>query len=1069
MLNKFVRFVLAQPVFVLVMTLALAGFGIVAVMHLPIEAFPDVQDVQVQIITQSAGAAPEEIERALTLPIEREMSGVPNETQLRSVSMTGLSVVTLTFADGTDNYFARAQVLEHLGNVTLPAGVQPTLAPLTTAVGEVLRYIVQAPPDMAENDVRALQDWVVRPALRMVPGVADVASFGGTVKEYQVLVDPARLKRYGVTLDQVALALTNNSANVGGGVLRRGDEALVVRSIGLVDSLAGLGQVIVQARSGVTVLVSDVAKVEFGHKPRSGIVAVDDHDSVVEGIVSMTKGQNAAVVVAGVERAMAALTQRLPRGVTLPVVYKRTDLVHKTVDTVVENLVTGALLVIVILVVFLRNWRAAVIVATVIPLSLLFAFIMLDLRGIPANLISLGAVDFGIIVDSAVVLVEALMVRLALDRSLALKAAAAAPASASSSARPGGNDPKALTFQARLRVLRETVVELGRPILFSKGIIIIAFLPIFTFQRVEGKIFTPVAFTLTFALLGALVLTVTLVPTLLRFAMRNADMAERPSPWMEHLQSAYGRLLHWGGVRRAIVFTLSLLALGATLLLAPMLGSEFLPKLDEGNIWLTITLPTSTAIETSKQVERKVRAIMRSYPEVHRVITQVGRPDDGTDAKGPNNLEILVDLAPRSQWHFADKQALVQDMSRRIATIPGVPTNFSQVIEDNVEEALSGVKGEIAVKVYGPDLQVLEKKSDQIAAVLRGLRGAADVAAIRIGGQSEIDIQVDRRRLARLGISVADVNMVIASALGDVPVNSFYEGDRRFDVTLQVAASARASIDDIGALQVNLPNGAGTVALDQVAHIALRQGASRVSREGGERNASVKANLLGRDQGSFIDEAQRAVAAQVVLPPGYRITWGGQFENQQRAVKRLAVIVPISALLIFSLLFWAFGSVRYACLVLVLVPFTLIGGIAGLALAGLHFSVSAAVGFIAVAGISVQNGVIMVEHIAEHLDASVSLFDNAVTGAVARLRPILMTALMAGLGLLPAALSHGIGSETQRPFAVVIVGGVVSATLFTLLLLPLLYPIFAGRRPQRQEDAEPTAAVATPSTVPEAP
>ncbi|QNK71845.1 efflux RND transporter permease subunit [Variovorax sp. PAMC28562] len=1063
MLNKFVRFVLAQPVFVLVMTVALAAFGINAVMHLPIEAFPDVQDVQVQIITLSPGSAPEEVERTLTLPIEREMTGVPGETQLRSVSMTGLSVVTLTFADGTDNYFARSQVLEHLGNVTLPTGVQPTLAPLTTAVGEVVRYVVQAPPDMAENDVRALQDWVVRPALRMVPGVADVASFGGTVKEYQVLVDPARLKRFGVTLDQVALALTNNSANVGGGVLRRGDEALVVRSIGLVDSLASIGQVIVQAKQGRTVLVSDIAQVELGHKPRSGIVAYDDHDSVVEGVVSMTKGQNAAVVVAGVEKAMAALALRLPPGAALPVVYKRTDLIHQTVDTVVENLVTGALLVIVILVVFLRNWRAAVIVATVIPLSLLFAFIMLDLRGIPANLISLGAVDFGIIIDSAVVLVEALMVRLALDRSLSVTAPA------QTSPRPGAAHQKALTFHSRLRVLRETVVDLGRPILFSKGIIIIAFLPIFTFQRVEGKIFAPVAFTLTFALLGALVLTVTLVPTLLRFAMRGANMAERRSQWMENLQSGYQRLLLWGGVRRVIVFTLSLVVLGATLLLAPLLGSEFLPKLDEGNIWLTITLPTSTAIDTTKQVERKVRAVLRSYPEVRRVITQVGRPDDGTDAKGPNNLEILADLQPRSQWNFADKQALVEDMTRRLKALPGVPTNFSQVIEDNVEESLSGVKGEIAVKIYGPDLQVLEKKSEQIAAVLRGLRGAADVAAIRIGGQSEVDIQVDRRRLARLGISVADVNTVIASALGDVAVNSFYEGDRRFDVTMQVAKGARSSIDDIGALQVNLPDGAGTVSLDQVAHIALRQGASRVSREGGERNASVKANLLGRDQGSFIDEAQQAVAAQVVLPPGYRITWGGQFENQQRAVKRLAVIVPISALLIFSLLFWAFGSVRYACLVLVLVPFTLIGGIAGLAIAGLHFSVSAAVGFIAVAGISVQNGVIMVEHIADNLDASVSLFENAVTGAVARLRPILMTALMAGLGLLPAALSHGIGSETQRPFAVVIVGGVVSATLFTLLLLPLLYPIFAGGKQKRQEDFEPAVVPAPAPVIPGTP
>ena len=1033
MLTKFVRFILAQPVFVLVMAFALACFGVSAVSHLPIEAFPDVQDVQVQIITQSAGAAPEEVERTLTLPIEREMSGVPHETQLRSVSMTGLSVVTLTFEDGTDSYFARAQVLEHLGNVNLPPGVQSALAPLTTAVGEVLRYIVEAPAGMSENDVRAVQDWVIRPALRMVPGVADVNSFGGTVKEYQVKVDPYKLKRYGVTLDQVAQALSSNSANAGGGVLRRGDEALVVRTIGIVESMADIGNVIVRSKGGQTVLVLDVAEVEIGNKPRSGIVAYGDLDSVVEGVISMTKGQNAALVVDGLEKAIVGLAPRLPKGVKITPVYKRTDLIHKTVTTVVENLATGALLVIVILIVFLRNWRAAVIVATVIPLSLMIAFIMMDARGIPANLISLGAVDFGIIIDSAVVLVEALMVRLALDRTTA-------PVKGQSP------DEQAAGLRSRMRVLRDTVVELGRPIFFSKAIIIIAFLPIFTFQRVEGKIFAPVAFTLSFALLGALILTVTLVPTLLGFAMRKADMAERHSPWMEKLQLRYRQLLVWGGARRVMVLVVSVLMLVITLVLAPLLGSEFLPKLDEGNIWLTVTLPTSTSIEKTKQTERQVRAILRSYPEVGRVIAQVGRPDDGTDAKGPNNMEILADLKPHSEWTFPDKQALIEDMTRKIKAIPGVPTNFSQVIEDNVEEALSGVKGEIAVKIYGPDLQVLEKKSNQVAAVLSGIRGAADVAAIQIGGQSEVDIKVDRQQLARLGVNVQDVNTAISSALGDVAVNSFYEGDRRFDITMQLADRYKGSIDDIGNLQVNLPNGAGTVALSDVARVALRQGASRVSREGGERNASVKANLLGRDQGSFVEEARKKVAEQVVLPPGYRITWGGQFENQQRAVKRLAVIVPVSALLIFSLLFWAFGSVRQACLVLVLVPFTLIGGIAGLALAGLHFSVSAAVGFIAVAGISVQNGVIMVEHIVDNMDPSVSLFENAVAGATARLRPIMMTALMAGLGLLPAALSRGIGSETQRPFAVVIVGGVVSATVFTLLLLPLLYPLFVGRK-----------------------
>ncbi|MDP9108951.1 MAG: efflux RND transporter permease subunit, partial [Pseudomonadota bacterium] len=497
--------------------------------------------------------------------------------------------------------------------------------------------------------------------------------------------------------------------------------------------------------------------------------------------------------------------------------------------------------------------------------------------------------------------------------------------------------------------------------------------------------------------------------------------------------------------RRTWVLGLSAAALAITLALAPLLGSEFLPKLDEGNIWLTITLPTSTALEKTQQVEQQVRAILQSFPEVGNIISHVGRPDDGTDPKGPNNMEILADLKPRSTWRFDDKEGLIAAMSAKIRTLPGVPTNFSQVIEDNVEEALSGVKGEIAIKIFGPDLDVLTQKSEQIASILRGIAGAADVAAVKIGGQTELDIVIDRERIARLGVNVADVNSAIQTALAGTTVNAYFEGDRRFDIVIRLKEDFRDSVDAIAALQVNLPGGVGTVSLGELARIETRQGAARISREGGGRNASVKANLLGRDQGSFVAEAQQKVAAQVHLPPGYQITWGGQFENQQRAVKRLQIIVPITVFLIFSLLFWAFRSIRKALLVLAIVPFTLIGGILGLALVGLHFSVSAAVGFIAVAGISVQNGVIMVEQMVELARGGGSLFASAVDGAVSRLRPILMTALMAGLGLLPAALSHGIGSETQRPFAVVIVGGIISATLFTLLLLPLAFPLFAER------------------------
>lgn len=1025
MLERLIGFALQQRVFVLLATAALVLFGWNALGNLPIEAFPDVQDVQVQIVTQAPGQAPEEVERAVTLPIEREMSGVPRMTNLRSVSITGLSVVTLTFADQTDDYFARQQVLERLQIVNLPANLQPTLAPLTTAVGEIYRYMLDAPAGMPANEVRAIQDWTIRPALRIVPGIADVVSFGGTIKEYQVRLDPYLMKKFSVTIDQIAAAVANNSANTGGGLLRRGEESLVIRGIGLFRSLDDIGQVVIASRGGRPILVRDVAAgVTIGSRPRSGVVAFNDRDDIVEGIVVMVKGGNATKVVAALEDKVREVNAKLPKGVKITPFYERTELIEHTVRTVVENLVLGAALVIAILVVFLRNWRTALIVASVIPLSLLFAFALMDARGVSANLISLGAIDFGIIIDSAVVLVEALMVRLALARE--------------------EHNPLHAGYGWRMHALKNTAVELGHPILFSKAIIITAFLPIFTFQRVEGKIFTPMTYTLSFALLGAILLTLTLVPTLLAYTMKGETMVEKESRWMRAFQERYRAALLWVERHRAATIGASVALLGVSLAAAPLLGTEFLPKLDEGNIWLTISLPPSTSLERTKEVERDVRAILRDYPEVRRIVTQVGRPDDGTDPKGPNNLEVLADLRPRGTWRFSTKDELVGDMSRRVRALPGVPTNFSQVIQDNVEEALSGAKGEIVVKIFGPDLEILQDKADQVARILSGIRGATDVAAFRIGGQTEATITLDRARLARYGVNVSDVGLVIQTALAGAAVNAFYEGDRRFDVTLRLEERYRDAVDDLANLQVALPGGAGTIALGDVATVELKQGAFRVARERSGRNATVKANLIGRDQGSFVAEAQGRVAEAVRLPPGYTITWGGQFENQQRAAARLRLIVPVSLLLIFSLLFWAFRSVAKAALVLLMIPFTLIGGIGGLALAGLHLSVSAAVGFIAVAGISVQNGVIMVEQIMELSLKGRDPRASVVEGALLRLRPIVMTALMAGLGLLPAALSRGIGSETQRPFAVVIVGGIISATTFTLLLLPLLYRYFEG-------------------------
>ncbi len=1051
MLERLITFSLHQRVFILVLTAALVAAGWVALSNLPIEAFPDVQDVQVQVVTQLPGLAPEEVERSVTLPIEREMSGVPRQTQLRSVSITGLSIVTLTFSEGTDDYFARQQVLEKLGNVTLPPGIQPQLAPLSTAVGEIYRYVLDAPADMPIYEVRAIQDWVVKPSLRIVSGVADVISFGGSVKEYQVRINPFSLKRYGVTIDQVATALTNNSANVGGGLLRRGDESLVIRGIGLYGNLEDIARTIIAAPGGRPILVGDVAQVAIGPRVRSGIVAFNDRDDVVQGIAVMIKGQNAAKVVKRLRDTVEEINAKLPAGVKIRPTYQRSDLIEHTVMTVIENLAVGAALVIGILLIFLRDWRAALIVATVIPLSLLFAFILMDLRGVSANLISLGAIDFGIIIDSAVVLVEALMVRLAL----------------------GKNDPNPLHsgYGWRLHELKATATSLAHPILFSKAIIITAFLPIFTFQRVEGKIFTPVTYTLTFALLGAVLLTLTLVPTLLAYVLRKHSLEEKHVGWIDATQRGYRALLVRVGNIKMIISAASIAILVVTLAGAPLLGSEFLPKLDEGNIWLTITLPPPTSLQKTKEVEQEVRGILRAYPEVKMVVTQVGRPDDGTDPKGPNNLEILADLNPRGTWRFASKEALVTDMSQKIRKIPGVPTNFSQVIQDNVEEALSGAKGEIVVKIFGSNLEILQGRADKVVTILEKIRGATDVAAFKISGQTELTITIDRQKTARLGINVSDVNQVIQAALAGNSVSFFYENDRRFDVTLRLQRPYRDAVDDIAGLQVPLPAsavstpavgpgnnaasiGPPTVALGDIAEVAVRQGATRIAREAGARSVAVKVNLIGRDQGSFVAEAQKAVAAEVSLPPGYRLTWGGQFENQQRAMGRLKIVVPLSILMIFSLLFWAFRSVRHATLVLAMVPFTLIGGIAGLGLSGLHLSVSAAVGFIAVAGISVQNGVIMVEQILEFIRRGSNVKDAVLDGAVLRLRPIIMTALMAGLGLLPAALSRGIGSETQRPFAVVIVGGIVTGTIFTLLLLPMLYAWWCKPAAEIQSDPE---------------
>lgn len=1017
MIEHIIAFCLQQRLMVIGVTLAIAISGIIAFEHLPVQAFPDVQNVFVQVVTQYPGQAPEEVEKLISLPIERVMNGLPHLMSMRSVSIFGLSVVTLTFEDSAEDYFSRQQVLERLQNADIPDDSKPQLGPLSTGVGEILRYVVDA-KNLPLIEQRALQDWVIEPKIRTVQGVADVVSYGGGVKEYKVTAKPDRLKNYNLDLKQVFDAIAANNNNTGGGYIEYGDEALVVRSIGLLKSAVEIGEIVVTTVDGVPVRIKDIAEIGIGPQPRTGIVGMNQRDDVVEGIVLLIKGRDAVNVLGGVKEKIKELNDfGLPPGVKITPIYDRTELVGHTIRTVEHNMLEGAALIMIILLVFLRRFMAAFLVTLIIPLSLLFAFILVDLGGISANLISLGAIDFGIIVDSAVVLVEAVMVQVTLD----------------------------LHRNVDIRHLRQTLLvtatEMGRPILFSKAIIIIAFLPIFTFQRVEEKIFSPMAYTLSFALVASMLFSLTFVPAMLTYLL-GPKMAESHNPLVHAMEHHYRRLLEWVLKHARMVFISAIVALVLSFMSVKMIGTEFMPKLDEGNIWLTITLPTPVSLTTAKDFERKVREKLETFSEARMILTQLGRPEDGTDPKGFNNLEVLIDLNPKDTWRYKKKDQLVQAMDKELSIFPGILTNFSQVIQDNVEEAISGVKGEIAVKIFGSDLKTLQDRADQVTHILASIRGATDVAAEQQAGLAQVMVDIDRAKVSRYGINVADVEHVMEIGMGGKAASQFLEGERRFDITLRYEENARNSVAGLENLTVQTPGGL-RIPLSELATININQGASRISREDNMRRIAIKCNLIDRDQGSFVAEAQQKVAAQVDLPPGYRIVWSGQFENQQRAMKRLVVIVPISLGLIFVLLFWAFMSIKNALLILMNVPFAMIGGILILLATGINLSVSAAVGFIALFGIAVQNGVILVSQLNKLRREGQSLHDAIVNGSVSRLRPVVMTAMMAMLGLFPAALSTSVGSETAKPFAVVIIGGLLTATLLTLTLLPALYRYFA--------------------------
>jgi heavy metal efflux system protein len=1015
MIRRTVAFALEQPLFLALMTVLFVGGGILAFRSLPIEAFPDVSDIQVAVITLFPGHAPEEVEKQVTIPLEVALSGLPHQVRLFSHTQFGLSFLMLTFDDAVNDYFARQQVLERLQGVDLPPGIQPQLAPLSTAIGEIYRYRVRGDA-YSPRDLRTIADWTVERYLRLTPGVADIVGFGGFIKQYEVHPSLAKLKAYNVSLQQLFGALGRGNANAGGGYVEQGEQQYVIRGIGLLRSSEDIGSIVVAARNGTPVLIRDLADVSASSVPRQGIVGQDGDDDIVSGIVLMRKGENPSRVLEDLKARVAALNGGiLPAGVRVVPFYDRTWLIHTTLKTVFKNLLEGALLVSAVLLLFLGNFRSAAIVAAVIPLSLLSTFIGLKIRGIPANLLSLGAMDFGIIVDGAVIVVENVFRRLAERR--------------------GDEDRESVR-----RAVLEATVEVGRPTFFSMLIIILAHIPIFTLQRHEGRIFAPMAYTVVSALVGSLLFSLTLVP-LLCAALLAKNVPERENRLVRFCRRLYEPALAWVLGHKKAVLAAAVAALAVSVALVPRLGSEFLPELNEGSIWINLNLPPSISLSEASAILARVRGILRGFPEVNTVISKTGRPEDGTDPKLVNMAELLVDLKPPSEWkRRIPKERLIEQMDRALSAIPGIDTSFSQPIRDNVLESISQIDGQIVIKVFGEDAPTLAAQAEKVLRTISPVRGVARAFLDRVGEIPQLQIEIDRASASRHGLNVSDIQDVIETALGGKAATELWEGEKHFAVVVRLPESARG-LGNLKKIVVDTPGGAH-VPLEEVATFAVRGGAMNISRESGKRVAAVSIFIRGRDMGSIVEEMKDRVSSAVKLPPGYFVTWGGEFESQQRAMARLAVIVPVSVFLIFIVLFDAFKSVKSSLLILFNVPFALIGGILALLVTGVPLSVSASIGFIALFGQAVLNGVVMVSHFRQLRESGLEARAAVVEGALRRLRTVLMTALLAMLGLLPMALSRGIGSETQRPLAIVIIGGLLSATVLTLFVLPALYLLF---------------------------
>jgi len=1023
MINPILNFAVRQRMLVILATLVLTGFGVLALKQIPIDAFPDVTNVQVQVLATAGAMSPPEVEKLVTRPIEIELAGLPRLQQVRSVSKIGLSAITVVFEDGVNDYFARQLVFERLQGARdkLPAGVEASLGPITTGLGEIFQYtLVSKDGKYDATGLRTIQDYIVRPMLRTVPGVTDVNSFGGLVKQYQVIIRPDRLTSYGITLEQVFQALAKNNANASGNFIERKSEQYVVRGLGLVKGSKDIESIIVAAPKHVPIYVRDVADVQIGAELRQGVVTANAQGEAVAGIVLMLKGASGRDVVNAVKEKLPAIQKALPKGVELVPFYDRTDLVKKAIHTVTKALQEGAIFVLLMLIVLLADVRGAIIVTLVLPLAALFAFILMKWYGLSANLMSLGglAIGIGMMADGAVVMVENV------HRHLTKTPA-----------------QEKHVHAGKVETVLYAAKEVGRPIVFGIAIIIIVFLPLFTLQGFEGKMFSPLAFTISFALLGSLILSLTFVPMLCTFFLKQ-EPHEHDVFHIRWLKRLYLFALKPCVRHPWLVVIFALLALGGAFSLVPRIGTEFLPALDEGAIALNVFRIPSVSLPQAVALETSVEKVVRQFPEVVDVVSKTGRADIAADPMGPELSDVIITLKPREEWTTVkSKEELVDKMRDELEEIPGVAISFSQPIAMRVDELVSGVKTVVGVKIFGDDLAVLKDKAEAVERVLRKVRGATDINVEKISGLAYIEIEIDREKIARYGVNVADIQDVIETAIGGKEASKIYEGQKVFGLAVRFPEAARDDVGSIREILISTPSGA-LIPLGQLARVYVTEGPAQISREMAQRRVVIQCNVTDRDLGGFVAEAKEKIDASVKLPPGYFINWGGQFENQQRAMKRFAIVVPITLASIFLLLFSSFNSVKQATLIILNIPFALIGGIVALVVGEFNLSVSASVGFIALFGVAVLNGVVMVSYFNELRRGGMKVSLAVIEGAVLRLRPVLITASVAALGLIPMLFATGPGSEIQKPLAAVVIGGLISSTLLTLFILPTLYKVF---------------------------